>query len=68
MVTEEPATGERVPSVIDTTVPHSARVRNYWLGGKDNYQLDREAGDAFAGVYPGIFTLARQSRPVRRTS
>jgi hypothetical protein len=62
MVTEEPAAGEGVPSVIDTTVPHSARVWNYWLGGKDNYQVDRDAGDAFAGVYPGIFTLARQSR------
>jgi hypothetical protein len=30
---------------IDTTVPHSARIWNYWLGGKDNYAVDREAGD-----------------------
>jgi hypothetical protein len=22
---------------IDTTVAHSARVHDYWLGGKDNY-------------------------------
>ena len=29
---------------IDTTVPHSARIWNYWLGGKDNYAVDREAG------------------------
>ena len=33
-------------TVIDTTVPHSARIWNYWLGGKDNYPVDREAGDA----------------------
>jgi S-adenosyl methyltransferase len=39
---------------IDTTVPHSARIWNYWLGGKDNYQVDREAGDAFCEIYPGI--------------
>ncbi|MEY9854463.1 hypothetical protein ABH935_000060 [Catenulispora sp. GAS73] len=47
---------------IDTTVPHSARVWNYWLGGKDHYAVDREAGDQFAAVYPGIFDLARLSR------
>jgi hypothetical protein len=31
---------------IDTTVPHSARIWNYWLGGTDNYAVDREAGEA----------------------
>ena len=30
---------------IDTTVPHSARIWNYWLGGKDNFEVDREVGD-----------------------
>jgi S-adenosyl methyltransferase len=30
---------------IDTTVPHSAGIWNYWLGGKDNYAVDRAAGD-----------------------
>ncbi|MEU6805206.1 SAM-dependent methyltransferase [Streptomyces neyagawaensis] len=47
---------------IDTTVPHSARIWNYWLGGKDNYPVDHEAGDAFRGVFPGITDLARDSR------
>jgi hypothetical protein len=32
-------------TAIDTTVPHSARIWNYWLGGKDNYAVDREAGE-----------------------
>jgi hypothetical protein len=32
-------------SKIDVTVPHSARIWNYWLGGKDNLAVDREAGD-----------------------
>jgi hypothetical protein len=47
---------------IDTTVPHSVRVWNYWLGGKDNYQVDRDAGDEFAAKCPEIFSLAKLSR------
>ncbi|WP_103500899.1 MULTISPECIES: SAM-dependent methyltransferase [unclassified Streptomyces] len=47
---------------IDTSVPHSARIWNYWLGGKDNYPVDREAGDAFREVFPGIVDIARCSR------
>jgi len=47
---------------IDTTVPHSARVWNYWLGGKDNYAVDRETGDAVIAVYPQIKVNAREAR------
>jgi hypothetical protein len=47
---------------IDTTVPQSARIWNYWLGGKDNYPVDREAGDAFAKLFPGISDEARAAR------
>src|SRR4051812_21547725 len=47
---------------IDTSVLHSARIWNYWLGGKDNYPVDREAGDAYTKVFPGIVELARQDR------
>ncbi len=47
---------------IDTTVPVSARIWNYWLGGKDYYTVDKEAGDAYAQVFPGIFTYARSCR------
>ncbi|MBO0807470.1 MAG: SAM-dependent methyltransferase [Actinobacteria bacterium] len=42
--------------------PHAARVWNYWLGGKDNYPADREAGDAVAAVYPAVVNMATQSR------
>ena len=47
---------------IDTTVPHSARIWNYWLGGKDNYPVDRAAGDAFLKAYPGMAAEARANR------
>jgi hypothetical protein len=46
----------------DTTVSHSARVWNYWLGGKDNYQVDRDTGDRVAEMYPDIVLLARAAR------
>ena len=47
---------------IDTTVPHSARIWNYWLGGKDNFAVDRAAGDAWEATFPGMRDIARASR------
>ena len=47
---------------IDTTVPHSARIWNYWLGGKDHYAVDRAAGDVYARTFPQIVEIAKQSR------
>jgi hypothetical protein len=47
---------------IDQTVPHSARVWNYWLGGKDNFEVDRQVGDQFSTLYPDITLVARSSR------
>lgn len=47
---------------IDTSVPHSARIWNYWLGGKDNYEVDRIAGDQFLKTFPDIATIARATR------
>ena len=47
---------------LDTTVSHSARIWNYWLGGKDNFAVDREAGDRVAAMLPIIVTQARADR------
>lgn len=54
--------GRRVPHDIDVSIPHSARIWNYWLGGKDNFRVDREAGDEFLAVYPGQRDKARACR------
>jgi hypothetical protein len=54
--------GSIAGTAIDTTVPHSARIWNYWLGGKDNYAVDREAGDQYKEIFPGIAVVARTSR------
>ncbi|WP_405163764.1 SAM-dependent methyltransferase [Nocardia sp. NBC_01499] len=48
--------------VIRTDIPHSARIWNYWMGGKDYYEIDRIAGDAGIEVDPEITTMATQSR------
>ncbi|MEJ3748066.1 SAM-dependent methyltransferase [Actinomycetes bacterium KLBMP 9797] len=48
--------------LIDTTVPHSARIWNYWLGGADNFPVDREAGDEYRRIFPGVVDVARASR------
>ncbi|MEU6774998.1 SAM-dependent methyltransferase [Streptomyces sp. NPDC046759] len=62
MTTPDPAMSQK----IDTSVPHSARIWNYWLGGKDNYPVDEAAGDAYTAVFPGIVTIARSSRAFLR--
>ncbi|WP_329267159.1 SAM-dependent methyltransferase [Streptomyces sp. NBC_01451] len=62
-MTEKTATPEPAEHRnIDTSVPHSARIWNYWLGGTDNHPVDRAAGDAYTDVFPGIVTIARSSR------
>ncbi|MFB8120863.1 SAM-dependent methyltransferase [Streptomyces sp. NPDC055962] len=47
---------------IDRSTPHSARVWNYWLGGRDNYEVDRRLGATMAELYPQIIDIARASR------
>ncbi len=60
------APGHAEQQKIDTSVPHSARIWDYWLGGKDNYPVDEQAGDAYTAVFPGIVTIARSSRAFLR--
>ncbi|MFI0984846.1 SAM-dependent methyltransferase [Streptomyces exfoliatus] len=47
---------------IRTDVAHNARVWNYWLGGKDNYPVDRAVGDQVTAFYPSIGEVARADR------
>jgi len=56
-------TDEGMPAPeIDTSVPHSARIWNYWLGGTDNYPVDRVVGDKYRATYPQIVDVARAGR------
>src|SRR3954452_9457298 len=55
--------GVAVPHTpIDTSKPHSARFWNYFVGGKDNYEVDREIGDHIKEIFPGLVDVAVTSR------
>jgi hypothetical protein len=47
---------------LDTRHAHSARIYNYWLGGKDNFAADREAAQAVIEVFPGIIPGVQANR------
>jgi hypothetical protein len=53
---------EHETPVIDTSVPQSARVYDYLLGGKDNFAADREAGDRVIDAVPIVVTWCRLNR------
>jgi SAM-dependent methyltransferase len=53
---------QQVPPEINTHVPQSARVYDYWLGGKDHFPADRALGDAIAEALPTIRTQVRAQR------
>ena len=51
---------------IDTTRPHVARMYDYYLGGKDNFAVDREAVAAVETAMPEVRQLARENRAFLR--
>ncbi len=53
---------EGLPADINPNVPHIARVYNYWLGGKDNFPVDRELAERFIAADPGVIEGVRGNR------
>jgi hypothetical protein len=55
---------DREPVVpgIDVTRPSVARVYDFWLGGKDNFAVDREMGGRMAELNPSLPRLVRDNR------
>jgi S-adenosyl methyltransferase len=49
-------------ATFDTSVAHVARVYDYWLGGKDNFAVDRAAGEQAIAAYPDIVQSVRANR------
>ncbi len=47
---------------IDTSRPHSARMYDYYLGGKDHFAADAKAAAAVAEAFPAVFLIAREIR------
>jgi len=48
--------------ILDTSVPHPARVYDYWLGGKDNFAADRQVAEQILRVMPVMPQIARSCR------
>jgi O-methyltransferase involved in polyketide biosynthesis len=53
-------------SEFNPEIPHSARIWNYWLGGEDNFPIDRIVGDEIARRLPSIIDLAQADRAFLR--
>lgn len=49
-------------SPIDNGVPHSARIYDYWLGGKDNFAADRAVAEALMTAIPTVRSMAAENR------
>ena len=58
----------REPPKIDTSVPHVARVYDYWLGGKNHFAADRETGDEAIRAYPDMRSSVQANRAFLRRS
>lgn len=49
-------------AAIDPSVPSAARMYDYFLGGKDNFAVDREAAEAVLSIAPQAVPAARANR------
>ncbi|WP_333769205.1 SAM-dependent methyltransferase [Streptomyces sp. IBSBF 2435] len=47
---------------IDTSRPHPARMYDFFLGGRDNYEVDRDAAQRVIDVFPDIVPTTRANR------
>ena len=47
---------------LDPSVAHIARVRDYWLGGRDNFAVDRQVGEEAMAAFPGLVNSVRTTR------
>ncbi len=54
------------PQLWNTEIPHSARVYDYLLGGRDNYPPDRRVGDELLAAMPFIRDVVRANRAFLR--
>ena len=51
-----------LPSEIDTSRPHAARVYDYYLGGKNHFAADRETAEKVLQAWPHARVSAREQR------
>ncbi|WP_406288623.1 SAM-dependent methyltransferase [Embleya sp. NBC_00896] len=56
------------PTRIDTSIPHTARIYDYLLGGKNNFAVDRAAADAIVATIPDLPVTLQLNRLFLRRS
>jgi hypothetical protein len=61
-LSENVATESRLWPNINPNVPAIARVYDYWLGGKDNFAVDRELAERFVQADPTVIAGVRSNR------
>jgi SAM-dependent methyltransferase len=59
---DQAGTGPGPAPTIDWSVPHQARIYDYWLGGSTNGRADREAARRYIADYPGIRDGVQEQR------
>jgi hypothetical protein len=61
-----PLPAHPVPGAVDVTRPHPARMYDYYLGGKDHWQVDQEAAEKILAIAPEVRAVARANRDFLR--
>jgi S-adenosyl methyltransferase len=61
-MSEIPAEMSELPSEIDITRPHPARMYDYFLGGKNHFAADRETAETVLAAAPTTVVGARENR------
>jgi hypothetical protein len=59
------ANDEQDIAKLDTSIPQTARIWNYLLGGKDNFEADRQVGEETLKGQPALAenAMGRRGRP-----
>ncbi|WP_308205592.1 SAM-dependent methyltransferase [Frankia sp. AiPs1] len=57
-----PAAPRFISADLKMDIPHSARVYDYFLGGKDNFPADRAAAEQIISVFPDVQNTTQQNR------
>ncbi|HSZ40838.1 MAG TPA: SAM-dependent methyltransferase [Trebonia sp.] len=51
-----------LPEELDITVPNTARIYDFLLGGKDHFQADRQAADKLISLVPAVPRQVQENR------
>lgn len=62
----QPEDSRRLPKGIDVTVPNVARVYDYLLDGKDNFESDRQTAEHLISLVPGVRETVAENRQFLR--